>query len=96
MFGIIIVYSKWLRGIYMIDYILNYSLNSNQKIAIIYQKGLEISQRDIKVLAIYNDTIYAYCYTRKLNRRFRKDRILAAMIPGLLKNSIYGDNYIQY
>ncbi len=63
----------------MIDYLLKYSMENKTEITIMYKKGLEISQRNIKVLKISKDTVYSYCYTRKATRNFKIENILAAM-----------------
>lgn len=62
----------------MIDHILKASLENNQVITIIYQKGSEITKRNIRVLKITDDAIEAYCYLRRQVRRFKKDNILSA------------------
>lgn len=62
----------------MVDHILNASLERNFIITIMYQKGEEITMRNIKVLEIEKDRIKAYCYLRKENRIFKKENILSA------------------
>jgi len=66
----------------VIYYVLNYSLNNKMPINIIYQKGIEISQRQIQVKKIEGEIVHAYCYSRHALRKFKKDHILSAMIPG--------------
>lgn len=83
----------------MNDYVFRYSLENNIRITIMYMKGLEFTQRDIKVKRIEEDFIIAHCYSRNTVRRFNKENILAATIPGLvmgehqrkfkIKNSYY-------
>ena len=62
----------------MFDYEIRTSLNEHKIITIMYQKGSEITQRNIKVLKLEKDTIEAYCYLRHKVRHFKKDNILAA------------------
>ncbi|WP_051569054.1 hypothetical protein [Alkaliphilus transvaalensis] len=64
----------------MVEYVLNYSLENKVPIVIVYAKGLEITQRTVKVMKDDGKIIYAYCYKRKANRKFIKDNILAAMV----------------
>jgi predicted DNA-binding transcriptional regulator YafY len=61
----------------MFDYEIRTSLNEHKVITIMYQKGNEITQRNIKVLKLEKDTIEAYCYLRHQVRHFKKDNILA-------------------
>jgi len=63
----------------MVDFLLNYSLENKTPITIMYQKGLEITQRNIRVIKITENLIQGYCYSRKANRNFKKENILAAM-----------------
>lgn len=63
----------------MYDYVLRTSLVEHKVIDIMYLKGMEITQRKIKVLKINDNNIEAYCYLRKSIRHFKKDNILAAM-----------------
>ncbi|MEW9122642.1 MAG: hypothetical protein AB2421_08000 [Thermotaleaceae bacterium] len=72
----------------MIAHVLNYSLEKHMPIHIIYQKGLEISQRQIQVKSIDGDVVQAYCLTRKAARNFKKENILSAMIPGMGYSSV--------
>lgn len=67
----------------MSDYVFRYSLDNREKITIMYMKGLNITQRDIKVKRIDEDYIIAYCYSKKAIRRFTKDNILSSIIPEL-------------
>jgi hypothetical protein len=62
----------------MIDYVLNTSLERQCLITIVYQKGEEITRRNIKVLEIDGNNIKAYCYLRHQNRLFKKENIMAA------------------
>jgi predicted DNA-binding transcriptional regulator YafY len=62
----------------MIDHILKASLENNMVITIIYQKGSEITKRNIRVLKITDDSIEAYCYLRHQVRRFKRSSILSA------------------
>lgn len=63
------------------DYILCASLENHCKITIMYQKGNEITQRDITVTSFKNGNIEAYCHLRKGIRLFKKENILAASFP---------------
>jgi coproporphyrinogen III oxidase-like Fe-S oxidoreductase len=62
----------------MIEHILKASLERDMIVTIMYQKGNEITRRNIKVLSIDNEHVKAYCYLRKENRVFRKKNILSA------------------
>lgn len=62
----------------VIDYILYASLEKRCTITIMYQKGDEITQRDISVIRFKNGNIEAYCHLRHQIRVFKKDNILAA------------------
>ncbi len=75
-------YKEICRGDYMVrDYILFASLENHCKITIMYQKGDEITQRDITVTGFKNGNIEAYCHLRKGMRIFKKENILAAAFP---------------
>ncbi len=67
----------------MNDYVIKYSLTNRKPITIMYQKGLDISQREIIVRKIEKDRIMAYCLKKRAIRNFKKDNILSATIPGL-------------
>ncbi len=62
----------------IIDYILYASLETHCTITIMYQKGDEITQRDIRVIGFKNGNVEAYCHLRHQIRIFKKDNILAA------------------
>jgi predicted DNA-binding transcriptional regulator YafY len=62
----------------MYDNFLKTSLNEHKIVTIMYVKGNEITQRNIKVLKINDTDIEAFCYLRHNIRHFRKDNILAA------------------
>lgn len=62
----------------MIEHVLRASLERNCIITIMYEKGEEITLRNIKVLQIEADSIKAFCYLRKEQRRFKKENILSA------------------
>lgn len=51
-------------------------------------KTLEFTQRDIQVKRIEPDFVIAHCYTRNTIRKFNKENILAATIPGLVQKHI--------
>lgn len=62
----------------MVDHILKASQEQNKMISIMYQKGNEITQRNIRVLSVEGDNVKAMCYLRHEPRMFRKKDILAA------------------
>lgn len=62
----------------MVEHILKASLERNMIVTIIYQKGGEITIRNIKVLDLDNEHVKAYCYLRRENRVFKKENILSA------------------
>lgn len=62
----------------MIEHILKASLERNMIITIIYQKGGEITIRNIKVLDLDKEHVKAYCYLRREKRVFKKQNILSA------------------
>ena len=74
MFGIII-----LEVVFMFDYVLKNSLLDHRIVTIMYQRGREITQRNIKITKLEDNDIEAYCYLRKQVRHFKKENILAAM-----------------
>ncbi|MBZ4647374.1 MAG: hypothetical protein JG777_2863, partial [Clostridia bacterium] len=55
----------------MVRYILKTSMNGNRVITIMYQKGNEITIRNIKVLEMTDDTVKAFCYLRNQLRIFK-------------------------
>lgn len=65
-------------GSMILDYILNTSLEKHCTITIMYQKGDEITQRNIRVIRNRNGNIEAYCLLRNDIRIFKKEKILAA------------------
>lgn len=65
----------------LVEYIINYSLKNQVPVAIIYQKGLEISQRKIQVIRINEVSVLAFCYYKKAIRSFKKEYILSAHLP---------------
>lgn len=62
----------------MIGYILKASLENGRIITIVYRKGDELTQRDIKILAIEGERIKAHCYLRGSIRIFSFNNILSA------------------
>ncbi len=76
----------------MSDYVLKYSLEKHKPITIIYQKGLELSQREIQVLKIEKGLVHAFCYKKKAIRNFKKENILAANISSIVYKSNYDSN----
>lgn len=63
----------------MYDYILKRALEDHETISIMYQKGNELTQRNIKIIKIKGNDIEAYCYLRHQIRHFKKENILAAI-----------------
>lgn len=58
--------------------ILLRAVNSKNPVELIYMdRGDQISQRIIRVLAINDHAVKAYCYTRRQFRTFRIDNILS-------------------
>jgi hypothetical protein len=78
----------------MIDHVLKYSLEVYMPINIMYQKGMKISQRQIQVRKIDGDIIQAYCHSKNAIQNFRKENILAAVIPGVYPGT-YGNKEIN-
>ena len=62
----------------MYEKILKDSLERNWIVTIVYQKGEEITQRNIEVKSIDDKKVRAYCYLRHQTRVFDLDNILAA------------------
>jgi predicted DNA-binding transcriptional regulator YafY len=71
----------------MVEYILRNSLQAHRTVTIIYQKGKEITQRDIRVIKLTDKDVEAFCYLRHQVRNFKKENILAAMYAN--KNNTY-------
>jgi predicted DNA-binding transcriptional regulator YafY len=71
----------WYGGDAMVNYILQYSLEQDCVITIFYQKGSDITVRNIKVLDIRDGNVSAYCYLRKQLRVFKLENILSAGHP---------------
>ncbi len=72
-------YLKIDEVVIMFDNVLKTSLAAHKVITIMYQKGNNFTQRNIKIIKIKDDDIEAYCYLRHQIRHFKKDNILAAM-----------------
>jgi len=64
----------------MIEEAIRYSLRNKAIINIIYHSSSGITQRKIKVISIHDETITAYCYTKKNIRTFKIESILGASI----------------
>lgn len=64
----------------MVDYVLKTSLEIHQVITIVYKKGNEFTQRNVKVTNIADNSVEAYCYLRRQVRKFKKDNILSASL----------------
>ncbi|MBB6217997.1 hypothetical protein HNQ80_004134 [Anaerosolibacter carboniphilus] len=73
----------------MIDHVLNYALETKKPVTIIYQRDMEISQRQILIRNIERNIVHAYCYSKKAIRNFKKENILSAMIPGVKKSKMH-------
>ncbi|WP_188456430.1 WYL domain-containing protein [Virgibacillus oceani] len=55
------------------------SVETNQKLEIIYLSDHnQLSQRVIKVIRVKDDTVLAYCFSKKEVRTFKLDNILSA------------------
>ena len=63
----------------MVDNILKNSLQDHRVVTIMYQRGKEITQRNIRVMKLIDKDLEAYCYLRHQVRHFKKENILAAM-----------------
>lgn len=61
----------------MVDYFLKASRDRNIIISVIYSKGTEITQRNIKVFDIQDGNVKAFCYLRNQNRIFKIENILS-------------------
>ena len=64
----------------MIEHFLKISLERNRIITIIYQKGSEITLRNIKVVAFDGEYVIAFCYLRNQRRVFNRRNILSAAL----------------
>lgn len=62
----------------MVDKILMDSLERNWVVTIMYQKGTEITKRNIEVKSITGNKVMAYCHLRHQTRVFAMENILAA------------------
>lgn len=68
----------------MVDYFLKESLERNIIISIIYSKGNEITQRNIRVFDIQDGSVKAFCFLRNQTRIFKMENILSA---GFVRNT---------
>ena len=66
------------RVIGMVGKVLRDSLDRSWVVTIMYQKGGEITQRNIEVKSINGNHITAYCHLRHQTRMFSIDNILSA------------------
>ncbi|MCG8501660.1 MAG: WYL domain-containing protein [Firmicutes bacterium] len=64
----------------MIQHILKASMERKCIVTIIYQKGDQITKRNIEVIDIRNDNVKAFCYLRNQPRIFKLQNILAASL----------------
>ena len=62
----------------MIQYVVNKSLENQQKIRIVYDNKGDITIRTILVKKIDHNKVIAYCDLRKSQRTFLLDNMLAA------------------
>lgn len=83
--GTYVLYNN-LRGDIMVDYVLKNSLHDHTIVTIMYQRGEEITERDIRVIKLTDKDIEAYCYLRHQVRHFKRENILAAMYSHHKKN----------
>ena len=63
----------------MDEYMLKNSLLDHKIVTIMYQRGKEITQRDIRIMKLMDKDVEAYCYLRHQVRHFKKGNILAIM-----------------
>jgi predicted DNA-binding transcriptional regulator YafY len=63
----------------MDESMLRNSLLDHKIVTIVYQRGKEITQRDIRIMKLMDKDIEAYCYLRHQVRHFKKENILAIM-----------------
>jgi predicted DNA-binding transcriptional regulator YafY len=74
------VYNKQNKssGVIGMGDILMHAAGTGQKLEMVYiSESRRISQRVIKVLAVTDTMVMAYCYLKKHYRSFKKDNILA-------------------
>jgi predicted DNA-binding transcriptional regulator YafY len=62
----------------MFEYVLKRSLQDHRIVTIMYLRGEDITQRNIRIMKLTDDDIEAYCYLRHQIRCFKKENILAA------------------
>lgn len=62
----------------MIEHILKTSQEQHKVVSIMYLKGSEVTQRNIRVIEMNQDTVTAMCYLRHQPRVFKKESIIAA------------------
>ena len=61
----------------MDEYMLKNSLQGHTIVTIMYQRGKEITQRDIRIMKLMDKDVEAFCYLRHQVRHFKKENILA-------------------
>jgi len=61
----------------MDEYMLKNLLRDHKVVTIMYQRGKEITQRDIRIMKLMDKDIEAYCYLRHQVRHFKTENILA-------------------
>jgi predicted DNA-binding transcriptional regulator YafY len=66
-----------LEVVIMDESMLRNSLQDHKIVTIIYQRGKEITQRDIRIMKLMDKDVEAYCYLRNQVRHFKKENILA-------------------
>ena len=61
----------------MFDYVLKRSLQDDRIVTIMYLRGKDITQRDIRIMKLRDEYVEAYYYLRHQIRHFKKENILA-------------------
>jgi predicted DNA-binding transcriptional regulator YafY len=75
----------------MVNHILKASQERKCIVTIIYQKGKEITERNIQVIEIADNHVKAFCYLRNDLRLFKLSNILSATyLSTAYKNSSIG------
>lgn len=72
----------------MIERILSSSMDKSRVVTIIYQKGEEITKRNIRVIALQGNKVKAFCYLRNQLRVFLLENILSASFAYPVKKII--------
>jgi predicted DNA-binding transcriptional regulator YafY len=72
----------------MVNHILKSSHELKCIVTIIYQKGSEITKRNIQVIDINDNHVKAFCYLRNELRIFKLDNILSANYLSIAHKSV--------